>query len=54
MNALQNEPQRGQPGKTQIQIEALPPLLIASVDDDWPRSAGSLSWGGINNTYFWS
>lgn len=36
MNALQNEPQRGQPGKTQIQIEALPPLLIASVDDDWP------------------
>ena len=28
-------------------------FLITSVQQPGKRSAGSLSWGGINNTYFW-
>jgi CubicO group peptidase (beta-lactamase class C family) len=28
-------------------------FLISAVQKDGKRSAGSLSWGGLNNTYFW-
>ena len=28
-------------------------FLITADDVPGKRSAGSLSWGGINNTYFW-
>lgn len=28
-------------------------FLITSDQQNGKRSAGSLSWGGINNTYFW-
>jgi len=28
-------------------------FLITADQRDGTRSAGSLSWGGINNTYFW-
>ncbi len=28
-------------------------FLLTAVYEPGKRSAGSLSWGGINNTYFW-
>jgi len=28
-------------------------FLITAVQQNGKRSVGSLSWGGINNTYFW-